>query len=415
MSLVLAISVLVPFGCDYVYAAEQTAAAAEPASEPAIEPSQEPAGEIEEPDFGLEEPVNRPTVITGVPASINKRYNQTVSFKVTVTPATGKRSVKLQRYNSSTGKWNTIKTYTTKSADAATVTVKIDKKYRKKTTSFWRVYVPAKGDAESAISDQFTLTTRNLKTQKLSAKAAVIYRIDEDGKGTLIYTKNSDTKRAQASTTKLMTAVLFLENGDLGGITKISKHAASTPWSGHFVKGDTYNNRDLMFAMLMPSANDAAVALAETIGGTESNFVKMMNAKAKTMGLRKTQFKNPHGLDARGHYTTATELAKLTAYAYTTQPLISEIWNTKVKMIRSIKKGRKWKLWTTNAIFGYDKNFKGGKTGTEDNARCCFTGIYVYKGKTYVTTVLGSSYGFSRWADTKKLHSYIKKYAAGKY
>ena len=269
--------------------------------------------------------------------------------------------------------------------------------------------------AEAAVSREITLTTRNIKTKKLSAKAACIYRIDEDGKGTLIYTKNAGTKRAQASTTKLMTAILFLENGDLDGITTISKHAASTPWSGHFVKGDTYLNRDLMYAMLIPSANDAAVAIAETIGGSEADFVKMMNARAKELGLKNTQFRNPHGLDAKGHYTTATELAKLTAYAYTTQPLISKIWSTKIKTIRSIKKNRKWRLITTNAIFGYDKNFKGGKTGTEDNAKCCFTGVYVYKGKTYVTTVLGSSYGFSRWADTKKLHSYIKKYAAGKY
>jgi D-alanyl-D-alanine carboxypeptidase len=86
-----------------------------------------------------------------------------------------------------------------------------------------------------------------------------------------------------------------------------------------------------------------------------------------------------------------------------------------VKAITSLTNKSKWTLFSTNAIFGYSKHFKGGKTGTTDNARCCFAGVYTYKGETYVTVVLGSKYGFSRWADTKKLHKYIKKYAATRY
>ena len=132
------------------------------------------------------------------------------------------------------------------------------------------------------------------------------------------------------------------------------------------------------------------------------------------MGLKNTQFRNPHGLDADGHYTTAKELAVLTAEAYT-YPLISEIWNTKVKTIKSLRYKRSWTLYSTNAIFGYDSNFKGGKTGTEDNAGCCFAGAYELNGVTYITVVLGSGYGFSRWLDTKKLHSYIKDNAESSY
>jgi D-alanyl-D-alanine carboxypeptidase len=145
----------------------------------------------------------------------------------------------------------------------------------------------------------------------------------------------------------------------------------------------------------------------------------MMNAKAKEMGMTKTHFCNPHGLDASGHYTTAKELAMLTAYAYTF-PEIRECWGTQVKTISTVKtkanpKKKKWTLWSTNSIFGYVSNFLGGKTGTEDNAGCCFTGVYEYNGSVYVTVVLGSGYGFARWADTKKLHKYITTYAATEY
>ena len=355
------------------------------------------------------------TEITGYPAVINKTYKKTVKFSATVSPAKGGRKVKLQRYNSATDSWTTIKTVTTKSAKSAKVSFTIPKKQRKKTTSVWRLYVPSTKKAEETVSNNIMVTTRNLKSYKLSAKAACIYRIDGNGTGTLIYTKNSDTKRAQASTTKLMTAVLLLESGKLGTKTTISEHAASTPYgSGRLKKGDIFKTKDLLYAMLLPSYNDAATAVAEKVGGSEAGFVTKMNAKAKALGLNKTHFCNPHGLDADGHYTTAKELAMLTAYAYTF-PEIRDCWGTQFKTIKNLKTKKKLTVWSTNSIFGYVSNFLGGKTGTEDNAGCCFTGVYEYGGSVYVTVVLGSGYGFARWSDTKKLHNYITKYAATAY
>ena len=361
-----------------------------------------------------------PTVISGYKTSIRKMYKQDVTISAEIYPAAVKRKVKLQRYNSTEQKWETIKKEYVKSQDSsrkASVTFSVDREYRQKANSRWRIKVNAKGKYAKAISSDITLTTTNLKGLSLSARSAVIYRIDgngRDGRGTYLYTKGSNVERAQASTTKLMTAILVMESGRIGNSTTISKHAAATPWSGTFRSGDTYTNTDLMYALLMPSANDAATALAEGVAGSEDKFVQMMNDKAVSMGFTHTHFRNPHGLDASGHYTTAKELAKLTAYAYT-YPQISTIWNTKYRRIYSTNTGRRVNLWTTNAIFGYDKHFRGGKTGTTGDAACCFTGVYRYKGHLYVTTVLGSSYGFSRWADTKKLHSYIKKYASTSY
>ena len=259
------------------------------------------------------------------------------------------------------------------------------------------------------------MITQNLESPDMSAKAACIYRIDGDGKGTLIYSKNADEQRAQASTTKLMSAIVLLESGKIDSTTKISSYAARTPYaSGRLAAGDVYKNRDLLYAMLLPSSNDAATAVAEGVGGSEAGFVSMMNAKAAEMGLTNTHFRNAHGLDADGHYTTAYELAKLTAYAYTF-PEIRDCWATRYKTIKSVKRGRKWTCWSTNAIFSYVSNFLGGKTGTEGNAGCCFAGVYTSGGSAYVTVVLGSGYGFSRWSDTKKLHRYIDKYAASSY
>ena len=354
------------------------------------------------------------TVISGYSTKINKRLNQEVVIKADISPADEKRTVKLQRYDTEASKWITmskLKVISDSDDGHAEVSFDVPAENRDRTTSLWRIYVKKTDKAASAKSKAIKLTTRNLSKLGLSAKAACVYRVDGNGRGTLIYTKNSTDERAQASTTKLMTAILAIDSGKLGKKTTISKYAASTPWgSGKLKAGDKYYNTDLMYAMLMPSANDAATAMAEAVSGTEAEFVESMNSRAKSMGLKHTHFCNPHGLDADGHYTTAKELAMLTAEAYT-YPLVSEIWNTKVKTITSLKYKRSWTLWTTNAIFGYDSNFKGGKTGTEDNAGCCFAGAYELNGVTYITVVLGSGYGVTRWLDTKKLHSYIKSYA----
>lgn len=355
------------------------------------------------------------TTITGYKTDICAARSKAVTISAVISPAQDGRLVKLQRYSTTEKKWITVDRYYVQGSPSASVSFTVPGEERMKTTGTWRIRVHKTDTAEAASSRNITITSKNIKSYKLSAKAACIYRIDGDGEGTLIYDKNAGAKRAQASTTKLMTAVLLLESGLLETKTTISRHAASTPWgSGRLSKGDIYRTHDLLYAMMLPSANDAATAIAEKVGGTEKKFVKKMNKKAEDMGLKNTHFCNPHGLDADSHYTTAKELAMLTAYAYNF-PEIRECWATKVKTIKNLKTNKKWTLWSTNSIFGYVSNFLGGKTGTEDNAGCCFTGVYQYKGSIYVTVVLGSGYGFSRWADTKKLHKYITKYAATKY
>lgn len=385
------------------------------------------------------------TVISNCPVSYNKSLSDTLEITADVQPAGG-REVQLQRYSSTDDTWTTIvvshadqenadgtapveaavsepakenevKTEAANEKETPAVNVRfaVPGEERAKTNSLWRIYVPATDDAAEAYSENIKVTTQNLESPELSARTACIYRIDDKGEGSLIFSKNADMQHAQASTTKLMTAVLLLESGLIDSTATISKYAARTPYaSGRLAAGDVYSNRDLLYAMLVPSSNDAATAVAERVGGSEAGFVSMMNAKAQEMGLTNTHFRNAHGLDADGHYTTAYELARLTAYAYTF-PEIRDCWATRYKTIKSLKRGRRWTFWSTNAIFGYISNFLGGKTGTEGNAGCCFAGVYTYGGSTYVTVVLGSGCGFSRWSDTKKLHRYIQDHASTGY
>ena len=455
LAMALITATVFPMTAVSAYAVVDAGQPAAAAPENTVQPDSNTPAEGEAKDADAEkEKEKKPatTVISNCKTSYNKRLSKPLEITADVTPADG-REVQLQRYSSADNTWTTICTSTAGQSkeeagstaapggeangaaaqgevktDAAAaqsaenaeiaetnVSISVPAEERNKTSSLWRIYVPATDDATEAYSENISVITRNIEKLDLSARAACINRIDGNGTGTLIASKNAFVQHAQASTTKLMTAILLLESGQIDSTTKISPYAASTPYgSGRLAAGDVYSNRDLLYAMLVPSSNDAATAVAESIGGSEAGFVNMMNAKAAQMGFKDTHFRNAHGLDADGHYTTALELAQLTAYAYNF-PEIRDCWATRYKTIRSLEKGRKWTFWSTNAIFGYISNFLGGKTGTEGNAGCCFSGVYTYGGSTYVTVVLGSGYGFSRWSDTKKLHRYIENYAVTGY
>ena len=422
LAMILSMSLIVPASCINTYAVtDDTGTAAAEIGQPDAGVSDQDQSEP-----GSTEAVQTATSISSCRTSYNKRFDRDLIIEADISPAGG-REVQLQRYNSSDSTWETVLTMNAGAEEVASseeetagngtshVSFNVPKEEREKVSSTWRIFVPATETAAEAASENIKVTTRNLEELDLSARTACIYRIDSKGKGTMIYSKYSCDEVAQASTTKLMTAILLLENGRIDSTTRISSHAAATPWgSGRLAAGDVYSNRDLLYAMLLPSSNDAATAIAESVGGSEEAFVNMMNDKAAKLGFTRTHFRNPHGLDADGHYTTAYELAKLTAYAYTF-PEIRDCWATQCKTITSLEQKRSWTLWSTNAIFNYVKNFLGGKTGTESNAGCCFTGVYTCDGGTYVTVVLGSGYGFSRWSDTKKLHGYIQDYAATSY
>ncbi|HPC99763.1 MAG TPA: D-alanyl-D-alanine carboxypeptidase family protein [Acetivibrio sp.] len=232
---------------------------------------------------------------------------------------------------------------------------------------------------------------------QIEAGAAIV--IDADS-GRVLYEKNAYSRRAIASTTKIMTAIVALENGNLDDTVKVSKRASSI-W-GSTIKlreGEELTLRELMYGMMLKSGNDAALAVAEHIGGTVENFVKMMNDKAKELGLTNTSFKTPHGLDADGHYSTAYELAVLTQYALK-NPVFSKIVST-----QNISIGNR-NLYSTNEMLSLYPGADGVKTGYTGKAGRCLVTSAKRDGFRLISVVLFCSSRAKRAESSKKILDY---------
>ena len=164
-----------------------------------------------------------------------------------------------------------------------------------------------------------------LSANDITAEAAVL--IDSET-GDILFEKDSSKKLGMASTTKIMTGILAIENCRLDDIVTISRHASYTEGSSIYTKeGEKISVETLIYGLLLKSGNDAAAALAEHMAGSEEAFADMMNEKAKKLGLKNTHFVNPHGLYDPDHYTTAYELAMLARYAMKNKTF-AEIVNT---------------------------------------------------------------------------------------
>lgn len=189
--------------------------------------------------------------------------------------------------------------------------------------------------------------------------------------GNILYEKNAHTKHSMASTTKIMTALVALENADLSDIVKVSSNAAGTEGSSIYLRqNEEIPLSDLLYGLMLASGNDAAVAIAEHVGKTKDGFAKMMNDKAKELGLKNTSFKNPNGLDEEGHYTTAYELALITKEALKNDTF-REIVSTKTKNISNGNESYMRSLTNHNKLLGMYDGCIGVKTGyTKKTGRC---------------------------------------------
>ena len=153
----------------------------------------------------------------------------------------------------------------------------------------------------------------SLPVEAVSAQKAILMDAQT---GRVLYEKNADSQSLIASTTKIMTALVVCEHCNVLDRMKIPKEAVGIEGSSMYLKeGEVLSIQELLYGMMLRSGNDAAVALAIYCGGTVEGFAAMMNDKARTLGLTQTHFENPHGLDSTHHYSTARDLAVLTAYA----------------------------------------------------------------------------------------------------
>lgn len=354
------------------------------------------------------EPVIQKTSVSGIPGNINALYGASAVLNLTITPASPVRTVNLQVYKSSDKAYKTVKTYYTQEKETASLKITIPKEYRKKAYSKWRIVIEKSDNAEKYVSKAFRITNQNIEQLSLNGRGVCIYCIET---GDVIYSKNMNKQYKQASTTKIMTAMLLIESRKLNKKTKISKVVAKTPYSNLNMKaGDVYKNRDLLYALLLNSSNESACAIACSVSKNQKSFVKKMNKKAKKLGLKNTVYKNAHGLDAKGNHSTAYDIAKLLAYASKNKTFMKVI-KRKNYSFTTVKYKQKKKFTSTDLMKSYSKNHLGGKTGYTDNAGRCFASVYKNGGKHYAVVTLGSKTRNNCWSDVKKLYKYIDKYA----
>ena len=239
-----------------------------------------------------------------------------------------------------------------------------------------------------------------------NAKTAILI---ESSTGKIIYEKNKDEKRSPASMTKIMTLLLAMEALENKSITLedkvlVSKNAAGMGGTQIFIEeGSEVSVLTLLKGIGIASANDAAVAVGEYIGGTEESFVSMMNDRAKELGCVNTNFKNPHGLDETDHYTTAYDLS-LIARELVKYPLALEITSTYEDHI-SVSNENHW-LVNTNKLIRFYKGIDGLKTGYTDNALYCLTATMKKNDMRLISIVMGEDSKENRSNDTVSMMEY---------
>jgi len=246
----------------------------------------------------------------------------------------------------------------------------------------------------------FTANAAAVGTPEVSAVAAIV--IDANT-GLTIYAKNSKAVRAPASLTKVMTAILTIEAGDLDTAFTVDNAAIHVEGTSMGLReNDIVTRRALCYGMLLPSGNDAANAAAVSVAGSIGDFVKLMNAKAKLIGMNDTHFANPHGLDQNGHYTTAYDMALLTAYALKNKTF-AEMCSVGEKWLSFGNPPHNRRLKNNNKMLYLYNGCIGVKTGYTDAARRCLISAATRKGETLIAVTLGAP---DDWNDHTKMLDY---------
>lgn len=266
-------------------------------------------------------------------------------------------------------------------------------------------------------------TETTIKESELYARSAVLMDADS---GRILYEKEGQTSLPMASTTKIMTCILALENGAPEDEVEVSDYAASMPdVQLHIRKGEHYALRDLLHSLMLESHNDSAVAIAEHIGGSVEGFAEMMNRKAKEIGCENTYFITPNGLDAEKeietadggtqkvmHSTTAADLARIMSYCIKKSPKKSDfldITRTASYSFANLEGNRSFSCSNHNAFLTMMDGALSGKTGFTGKAGYCYVGALERDDRTFIVALLACGWPNNKtykWSDTKKLMKY---------
>ena len=240
----------------------------------------------------------------------------------------------------------------------------------------------------------------------LSASSAILI---EPSSGEIIYSRNPYQRREIASTTKMMTALLLLERRSLKHRVRVANY---NPGAGEstagLIPGERLTSADMLRALLLASANEAAVSIAIDVGGSQKGFVRMMNARAKRAGLRGTHFSNPDGLDGRRNYSTARDLATLGTLLRENSFARRLVDRSKAEMRSGL---RKRTVYNRNTLIGSVPWMNGIKTGHTASAGYLIVGGASRNGAELISVVMGEPSEAARNADTLKL----MRYGFGRY
>ena len=234
-------------------------------------------------------------------------------------------------------------------------------------------------------------TKSNIFTKNISAKAATLY---EPTSKKIIYSKNGEERLPMASTTKIMTAMVVVDNCNTMETVIIGPESVGVEGSSAYLsEGDEYTVLELLYALMLQSANDAATALAYYVAGGISEFSEMMNRKANDLGLENTHFINPHGLDAEDHYTTSNDLAIMSAELLENE-ILREIVSTYKKTFTYDERTRTY--INHNKLLRLYADAAGVKTGFTRRSGRCLVGAAERDGMTFISVTLDAP---SDWSD----------------
>lgn len=251
------------------------------------------------------------------------------------------------------------------------------------------------------------------KETSLYSKACVLM----DGEsGRVLYGKNEALALANASTTKILTAIVCLEQAELTDVVTASKKAASQPKVHLGMReGEQFYVQDLLYAMMLESFNDCAMALAEHVGGSMEGFAALLNEKAAQIGCTDTYFITPNGLDAEDdkgfHHTTATDLARLMKYCCWDSPKAAEFLRITQTASHSFTNlsGKSYAVSNKNAFLSMMPEAISGKTGFTSAAGYCYVGAIESEGRRYTIALLACgwpNHKTYKWSDAKTLFRY---------
>lgn len=273
---------------------------------------------------------------------------------------------------------------------------------------FGNFVLPVLGEGEYDSNTVFKIMD-NTSITDIKAKGAVLI---DGATGSVLFEKNSHDKLPFASVTKVMTMLLVMEAVDSGKITfddkvQVSEHSYDMGGSQVWLKpGEVFTVREMMEAVAIHSANDAAVALSEFVSGSEDVFVSAMNEKAKVLGMVDTNFLDCTGLTDEGHYSSAYDVALMSRELLTKHPKITDFTKTWHALFRADDKEHQVSLDNTNKLIHNYSGAIGLKTGFTTKAGHCLSAAAVRNNQMMISIILGDPDSNTRWAESRKLLDY---------